>query len=140
MGQGKDPSRAKLVFGLVGGGCLLLLLGSVAICGGGIFFAEMAMKKSIPYNRGLEAAAGSEEVKAAFGSAPEAGFFVQGKISTSNGKAQADFTIPLHGAKGDGKLTIRAHKNGSAWTFDSVSVEPPGGGSPIDLTEDVKHR
>ena len=118
----------------------MLLLGTIAICGGGVFFAEVALKKSVPYSRGMEAATRSEIVRAAFGSAPEAGLFVQGKISTSNGKTKADFTVPLHGAKGNGTLAIRAHKNGSAWTFDSVSVDPPGGGAPIDLTEDVKHR
>src|SRR3954471_24528623 len=83
------------------GGCLVLIvLGAIAM--GGLFvFGIGKMKEAEPYQTALKRSQSSPQVQAALGTPVEAGFLMQGSVSTENGNDAADINFPIKGPKGE---------------------------------------
>jgi hypothetical protein len=65
----------------------------------------------------------------------ELGFWISGSINISGPTGNADFSVPLSGPKGAGRLYIVGEKSAGKWSFDLLEVEIDGRDERIDLLE-----
>lgn len=80
----------------------------------------------------------NEDVTRALGSPLTAGFSMSGSIEEKNGAGVADFSVPLTGPKGEGRLFVKAVKApGEPWLYSTLEVEAKG--QRISLAEDPIH-
>jgi Cytochrome oxidase complex assembly protein 1 len=55
------------------------------------------------------------------------GWFTSGGLSENAEEGSADLSIPIHGEKGKGTLSLVAKKHDGAWTFDSLILSTDAG-------------
>jgi hypothetical protein len=116
---------------LVGGGCLSLML----CCGGfsaiTFFAATKMIQSSGAYAEALAMASQNPEVSAALGSPLTPGFGMSGSVNQTNDSGSADFTVPVNGSKGEGKMHVVASRSGGVWKFETIDVV--AGGKTINV-------
>jgi hypothetical protein len=109
----------------------------VLLFGVGVFTAITgvfgALKASEPYKVAVARAQADEKVVNALGTPISEGSFVSGKINTSGGSGEADFTIPISGPKGKGTIYVVATRSAGTWTYSTLSVKIDSTGETIDL-------
>ncbi|HEX7151517.1 MAG TPA: cytochrome c oxidase assembly factor Coa1 family protein [Thermoanaerobaculia bacterium] len=110
---------------LVPAGCLLLILGLASFAGGILMLAYGSFKQSTPYSDALRRAQANPEVVAAFGEPIEAGMMMGGSIKLENDDGTADFTVPLSGPKGKGKLHVVGTKTDGEWSYGRLVAVLP---------------
>ncbi|MDL5364291.1 cytochrome c oxidase assembly factor 1 family protein [Xanthomonas sp. NCPPB 2654] len=108
---------------------LALLLGAMLLGSIAMFVAGIASvtKSSEPYQVGLKAAQHDPRVIEALGAPVEDGIMPSGSISTSNGTGSANFSVSLHGARGNGTLYIEAERHAGEWHYTTLQVLPDAG-------------
>jgi hypothetical protein len=104
------------------GGCLtLIIIGLVFI--GSIFFGVTKMfKSSTPYEYALEQASQNREVALILGNTSESDGMISGNISINNNSGIADFSIPIKGSKGEGRIFVVAEKRNGEWIYEKLYV------------------
>ncbi|WIH05302.1 cytochrome c oxidase assembly factor 1 family protein [Xanthomonas translucens pv. graminis] len=117
---------------------LALLLGAMLLASMAVFVLGIARvtKASEPYRVGLMAAQRDQRVIAALGAPVKDGIIPSGSISTSNGTGSANFSVSLHGARGNGTLYIEAERHAGQWHYTTLQVLPDAG-EAIPLLKDV---
>jgi hypothetical protein len=112
----------------------LLVIGGIA-AGAFLFFGVISVIKSTDaYKTALSAAQNSPEVQEELGTPIKDGFMPSGSVNADNGNTTADFTIPLSGPKGSGKLHFKGSaKAGEAWTPEEFEVTIDADGKVIEL-------
>lgn len=106
-----------------------LLLGAMLLASIAVFVMGIARvtKSSEPYRVGLIAAQQDQRVIDALGAPVEDGIMPSGSISTSNGSGSANFSVSLHGARGNGTLYIEAERHAGEWHYTTLQVLPDAG-------------
>ena len=134
--QPGKSSTGKII-GLIGCGCLGLILIGILI-GGGIFYGVgKALKSNDPYRDSIAAVGTNPDAIAALGEPIEPGFFPSGSINSNNGVGDVDFSIPVSGPKGSGTIRVKGTKaSGSApWVYEVWDLTVEGGSQPIPLSK-----
>ncbi len=118
---------------------VVLLLGAMLLASIAVFVLGIARvtKSSEPYRVGLLAAQLDQRVIDALGAPVKDGIMPSGSISTSNGTGSANFSVSLHGARGNGTLYIEAERHAGEWHYTTLRVLPDAG-EAIPLIEDVE--
>lgn len=115
----------------------LLVVGACCVCTGllGAIFAAVtgAIRSSDVYQYTLQKASHDPRVTAVTGEPVEAGMMASGSVNTSNDSGQANLSIPIHGPRGAGRVSVTAHKAGGAWTYNTMVFQPDGAAAPINL-------
>lgn len=133
----EEPGKTSTgkIIGLIGCGCLgLILLG--LLVGGGIFYGiTKALKSNDPYRDSIAAVETNPEAIAALGEPVEPGFFLSGSININNGVGDVDFSIPVSGPKGKGTVRVKGIKpSGSVtWNYDIWELVVDGKPEAIPL-------
>lgn len=94
------------------------------------------MKSSEPYREALARATANPQVVQALGEPIEAGYFVQGNISTQGTRGEASLAIPLKGPKGSARIYVDATQSAGLWNYKTLVVQVEGDDRRIDLSED----
>ncbi|OAG69110.1 hypothetical protein A7D17_10510 [Xanthomonas floridensis] len=81
-------------------------------------------KSAEPYRVGLAAAQQDVRVIAALGAPIEDGVIPSGSISINGGSGNANFSVSLHGARGNGTLYIEAERHAGRWHYTTLEVVP----------------
>lgn len=117
---------------------LALLLGAMLLASIAVFVVGIARvtKSSEPYQVGLKAAQHDPRVLEALGAPVEDGIMPSGSISTGNGTGSANFSVSLHGARGNGTLYIEAERHAGEWHYTTLQVLPDAG-EAIPLLDDA---
>jgi len=104
------------------GGCLTLIIIAVVFIGSVFFGVKEVFKNSTPYEYALEQAQNNPEVMSALGNLIESDGMISGNISYQNNSGVADFSIPIKGSKGKGRIFIVAEKSGDEWIYEKLYV------------------
>ena len=92
-----------------------------------------SIQSSDVYKLALLKAQSDVRVTESIGEPVRAGWLISGKISVSGDSGNADFSIPISGEKGSGKIYVRARKFAGNWRFENLQVGVQGKPEPIDL-------
>lgn len=122
-------------------GCVVVPLVLVGVFGAGIFYL---FKSTGVRDEAVERARTHPAVVEALGEPIEAGWMIQGSINIhheggdpNEPSGEADFSLPLSGPEGEGRLYVRARRFGGEWVYEELSLAVEGRGSPIDLLEEA---
>jgi hypothetical protein len=118
---------------------LALLLGALLLACIAVFVMGIARvtKSSEPYRVGVTAARLDQRVIDALGAPVEDGIMPSGSMSTSHSSGNANLSVSLHGARGNGTLYIQAERHAGEWRYTTLQVLPDAG-EAISLLEDVE--
>ena len=115
------------------GGCGCL--GTFAVCAGfvGMIFGGVRtmMMKSDSYQSAREALSESQEAEDAVGAPFEPGWLFSGSVNVSNGRETADYSFPVSGPNGSGKVYVRGECDRGECDFRTLELEAKG--QRIDL-------
>lgn len=110
-------------------GCILIPVLIVAVLGGGVVYL---FKKSDIQEEVLARVRAHPEAMADLGEPVEAGWQVHGSINLSNDEGEADFSMPVTGPEGRGRVYVVAHRRAGEWRFEELLLRLEGG-EEIDL-------
>jgi len=119
------------------GGCLTLIVVGIVFIGSLFFGVTEVFKNSTPYEYALEQARNNPEVILALGDHIESDGMISGNISIQNDKGNADFSIPIKGSKGKGRIFVIAEKSGDEWFYEKLYVVIKMTQQEINLLEKV---
>lgn len=131
--NGVESTQGSNVGKIIGCGCAVIAL--IAILGIGGCFAAFywGMKKNQPYIDAIQTVTTHPDAIDALGEPIKPGFMISGSISIKNDTGEADFTIPVSGPEGAGKVRIVGKKAGGAWTYETFELQVEGQDEPIPL-------
>lgn len=115
------------------GGCLTLIV--LAVLGiGTIFFGVTKMfKSSTPYEYAFTEASNNPKVIHILGEPIESSGMVNGNISFNNDAGEANFSIPVKGPNGKGKIVVLGEKEAGVWTYEKLYFIEKETGKKINL-------
>jgi hypothetical protein len=111
-------------------GCLLIPIVLVTLAGGGAFWA---VRQSGVQQEVLERVRSSSTLIERLGEPIDAGWLVEGSINVSPGTGEADYSVPLTGPAGSGRVFVSAQRRGGDWHFEELYVVIDGTEERIDL-------
>jgi hypothetical protein len=115
-------------------GCLVPVL----CCGSFGAFTYFGVSKMIegstPFTTALGKAASNRDVQETIGAPLKPTLGLNGSINESNGNGSADFTVPIEGPRGKGKLRVVASGRNGKWTYSVMEVQTDA--KTIDLLKD----
>lgn len=115
---------AGLVVWVVGIGGCATMVGSI----------PYLLKGSDAYHMTMEKLRADDRVKAALGDVVTDNFWVGGHLNVdANGSGEAQFSIPVHGAKGKGTALSTATRTAGTWSLRLLVVKVEGVDAPIVL-------
>ncbi len=134
MTQGNQPKgwfsrNWKWIAGLFGGAALLGCLCVAAVMGiTGISIAgAFSMIKGNPvYQEALQTVQADSRAQEMLGTPITAGWMISGEISESGSTGTADFSIPVSGPKGSGRVDVVARKVNGEWTITLLQLVMDG--------------
>jgi len=95
------------------------------------------LKGNDAYHMTMDAIRADDRVKAALGEDVTDGFWIGGSINVNaNGAGDAQFSIPVHGAKGKGTGYSHLVRNAGAWSTRLLVVRVEGVEAPIVLSNE----
>lgn len=119
---------------LLGGcGCLLVVAGCAGFVGLIFTGVRTMMMHSDSYEVAMQALSDSEAAEGAVGAPFEPGWFFSGSVSTNNGRETADYSFPVKGPNGKGKVFVRGECDRGECDLRTLELET--GGERIDLLE-----
>jgi hypothetical protein len=113
-------------------GCVVLPLVLVALLGGGLAFT--LWQTGVVQEAG-ERAKASPALLEALGEPVEVGFLMQGEVNVDDEGGRADFSLPVSGPRGEGRLHVRAEREAGEWVFSELYAVVEGRRDPIDLLQ-----
>lgn len=106
--------------------CLGLIVIPILLAFLGVGGAFWTLRNLGVHDQALERAVQNAEVVNRLGEPLEAGWLMNGNVSLDNGGGTADYSIPVHGPLGDGRLIIEARRSDGEWIFEELFVEVDG--------------
>ena len=112
------------------GGCLIIVI----LFFGGLFAGVNSLfTNSTPYQEALERVNNNEQIVELLGTPIEKDGMMNGSINYSNGDGSADFSIPIKGPKGEGRLYIVGEKRFDEWSYSEMEVRIEENNEVINL-------
>ncbi|MBX2828442.1 MAG: cytochrome c oxidase assembly factor 1 family protein [Flavobacteriaceae bacterium] len=118
------------------GGCLVAIVLFIAFFGAIFFGVTTMMSDSQAYKDAMDAASNNTQVIEYLGEPLESHGMMNGSINYSNGRGEADLSIPIRGPKGEGVLDVEGEGRGDNWTYDKMKVYIDEADFVIDLLEE----
>lgn len=113
---------------------LIVWVVGIGGCAATIGGVPYMLKGSDAYHMTMDAVRADARVRAAIGDDITDGFWVGGHLNVNaNGAGDAQFGIPVHGAKGKGTVFSHAVRNAGAWSMRLLVVRVEGVDAPIVL-------
>jgi len=112
---------------------VIMLIFSLVVSAGSVFFLFEALKSSEPYVMAIDKVQASREVQNIIGAPIKPGWWMVGDISTEGTGGKAEFSIPVEGSKKKGTVSVRATKENNKWKMEQLYFLPESGGGTIDL-------
>lgn len=120
--------------GLLAAGCGASLALLAAAVVGVYALAMTALRSSEPYRHAMRIARSNPAVLIALGEPVQAGWWASGHFAfAADGTGEVQFTIPVHGSRGDGLLRIRGDRRDGVWHYDVLSIRVDTSGRRINL-------
>ena len=105
------------------GGCAGLGLAVLIGIAGLIYFIFASARSTEPFQRTLQAAQASPEMRAHLGEPISLGFWFTGSVNWENGQGKADVQIPLKGPNGSITVhTVGSKAPASPWVFTRMQT------------------
>ncbi len=104
------------------GGCTTLIIIGVIFVGTLFFGVTKMFKNSTPYDYALEQASNNPDIIFILGNDIEADGMISGNISFKNDSGEADFSIPIKGPNGKGRIFVIAEKKDGLWVYEKLYV------------------
>ncbi|MGB7536975.1 MAG: cytochrome c oxidase assembly factor Coa1 family protein [Anaerolineales bacterium] len=123
--QGWFSLNWKWIAGLFAGAMLIscLCVTAVAgIAGIGLLGAVSVIKASPVYQEALQTVQNDSRAQEMLGTPITAGWMITGEISESGPTGTADFSIPVSGPKGSGRVDVVAKKVNGEWTITLLQL------------------
>ncbi|WP_244734048.1 cytochrome c oxidase assembly factor Coa1 family protein [Mesorhizobium sp. 113-1-2] len=106
-------------------------------CAASVGSVPYILKGSDAYHMTMDAIRADTRVKAAIGDDMTDNFWVGGSLNVNaNGAGDAQFGIPVHGAKGKGTVFSHLVRNAGTWSIRLLVVRVDGVDAPIVLTNE----
>ncbi len=113
---------------------LIVWVVSIGGCAATVGSLPYILKGSDAYHMTMDAVRADERVKAAIGDDLSDNFWVGGHLNVNaNGAGDAEFSIPVHGAKGKGTVYSRVVRTAGQWSMRLLVVRVDGVDAPIVL-------
>lgn len=123
----RRSQRAWAIAGVIVWAVMLAFIASLVV---GV---PRAMKNSEVYTMTMSAVRSDDRVTAALGDDIKDSFWISGSIDVqADGTGQASYSIPVHGAKGEGTAFSHATRTAGTWDIRLLVVQVEGG-APIVL-------
>ncbi len=119
----------KWIVGLVAGATLLSCLCVAAvtgITGVGILGAFSMIKANPVYQEALQTVQSDSRAQEMLGTPITAGWMISGQISETGPTGTADFSIPVSGPNGSGRVDVVAKKINGKWTITLLQLVMDG--------------
>lgn len=117
----------KIPLGFLIGVLLMALFGAVPL---GIMNASF--RNSDVYQQAMAQAQANAQVREQIGEPIKAGWFIWGQLKIGGTTGRANFSIPISGPAGKGRIRVVAYKDG-LWKFSCLQVYVEGPPRAIDL-------
>lgn len=105
-----------------GCGCLVIILMFVFGIGATVFGISKAFDQATPIKYATELAFSNPKVIENLGDVIEKKGIPSGNISLNNDNGEIDFTIPIKGLKGEGKIIVKGLKLNGEWAYEDLYV------------------
>ncbi|TCI93084.1 cytochrome c oxidase assembly factor Coa1 family protein [Tenacibaculum sp. M341] len=114
-------------------GCLIMILVFVFGVGTAAFGIFNALVDSSPMEDAVILASNNEKVVEYLGDDIESSGFPNGEISINNDDGHVDFSIGIHGTKGEGVLVVKGIRVDKKWVYEDLYVTIKETGEEINL-------
>lgn len=115
---------------MIGAGAMLVTTALLAV----IYFTSGTLfHDSDAFHLAISTAETNPVVIQNVGTPLETGRFVSGKMEVSKAAGHAEFSIPISGPKGHGKLYVEAHKTAGSWRMSVLQFIAEGSQTPVDI-------
>ena len=104
------------------GGCGCVVVFVIMLVGGIFAGVNTIFTSSAPYQEALTEVQNNQQIIELLGEPIKKSGMMQGSISYSNDDGEADFSIPIEGPKGEGRLYIIGKKQNGIWTYSELEV------------------
>jgi len=112
---------------------VIMLVFSLLVSAGSVFFAFETLKSSEPYVMSMDKVQANREVQNNIGAPIKPGWWLLGDISVDGTSGKAAFSIPVAGSKQTGTVYVKATKETNKWKLDQLFFQAESGGAAIDL-------
>ncbi len=120
-------------------GCVGLLLCCTLAVGGMFAVISTTIRNTEVFTQAMQTLESDPRALDALGSPIEAGWLIQGNVSTEfrNGvqAGEADLSVPVSGPNGSGQLIVSAEDFGSGWEYRRLELQVDSTGETIDLNQ-----
>jgi len=123
------------VLAVMGFGCI----GCAGLTGAGVYGIFSLLKSNPAYKEALQLVENDSRAQAMLGTPIEAGWFVNGEVHESGPSGSAEFSIPVSGPKGSGRVDVVARKVNGEWIITLLQLVMDGSherllliGEPVD--------
>ena len=114
-------------------GCLTLILLMIVFGGVTIGIVTASFRNSEVYKQAMAQASSHPQVRESIGEPLKAGWFVFGELKVGSGTGSANFSIPVSGPRGHGRIRVIAYRNNDVWRFTLLQVYVQNTSQNIDL-------
>jgi len=135
-GQKKKSNKIILwVLVALGAMACMCVVGAAVFAGGTMGAVSAAVRSSEVYDYAMGQALNDPMVIQALGEPVEAGWLIQGSLTTNGPSGEASLAIPLKGSHGSGTLHLMATRTGGEWRYSLLEVEVKDQPVHIDLLQ-----
>jgi hypothetical protein len=127
--RGWFSRNGKWVAALAGGFVLLSCIcaaGVAGTAGAAVYGAFSLLKNNPAYRQALQTVQKDVRAQEMLGTPIEAGWLISGEISETGSSGTADFSIPVSGPKGSGRIDVVAEKNHGEWIITLLQLVMDG--------------
>lgn len=122
---------------LLGGcGCLFVIAGCAGLVGMIFTGVRTMMMKSDSYEVAMQALSDSQAAEDAVGAPFKPGLLFSGSVSVSNGRETCDYSFPVSGPNGTGKVYVRGECDRGECDLRTLELETRG--ERIDLLDNME--
>ncbi|HGY5545847.1 MAG TPA: cytochrome c oxidase assembly factor Coa1 family protein [Prochlorococcus sp.] len=123
---------------LVGGGCLGMMLMSVAGIAGFWLLIKNLMTGTTPSKLALERLRQDAVSRQLLGENIQPGWWISGQIKINGPRGMASISIPVTGSEGSGTLHMEARRRKGNWCFLDLELNP-GKGASLNLLKNSQN-
>jgi hypothetical protein len=114
---------------------VVVLFVLATLIGAVLYGIQSMFRASYPYQVAVHRATESPAVADTLGTPLHVGWFTLGNVNFSGSEGSANFSIPISGPKGHGRIIVVGKKHADRWTFETFEVDVAGQAEPIPLLE-----